>query len=588
MRSVQTCDAGVTVDQWATLVPVVRDGAVRRHMFEDCAHWWALAQYCLVALREIHALELVHLDIKADNICIPYAPALFDPDGAEDRLYPVFTRLALIDFAFSLVSRESLALPLPLGWQKDYDYQSPRLLKALDAGRDGDLEPTRELDWRCDFYSLAAMLKRYLPSDRRGVDDVETGWTSSGYDDARSLIFRLRDTHDRDLPRWRPHPELIDFCAARLDEPGLAGSMQKGWTLGPGEIAAGTATPITPMTPVTRIAIFRRDVSVTPLTHIASPEPIVRPELMGLRAARGDMAAIGSHVLSRPNVNAGRGTKLVLLSLVAGIAASAPSFIGKAEDPLSERASTASVERAAVPPVQPPSSSTDGAAVATPPGADPAKSAGDADDRAVRSQRDDGARIPNPAAGIGASGAPATDESRPVTAEPARRAGNGRRRCASAAIDAGRESFLVVRRDASRARCLECIANARGVRPAGQTPSDEFSVIGTVDCDGQAAWTRSFVGACERAPVRAFVSRGAIDIARSSRSGCDRETVHEGLRQRRCRILRLLANNNDGRKALVHCAPRRDACVCRRGGIDQRAHRFTCVRASGRGGIAGA
>jgi hypothetical protein len=203
MRSVQTCDAGVTVDQWATLVPVARDGTVRGHIFEDCAHWWALAHHCLAALSEIHALELVHLDIKADNICIPYAPADFEPDGAEGRLYPAFARLALIDFAFSLVSRESLALPLPLGWQKDYDYQSPRLLRALEAGRNGDLEPTRVLDWRCDFYSLAAMLKRYLPSDRRDADGLEIGWTSSRYDDARSLIFRLRDTHDRYLPRWR-------------------------------------------------------------------------------------------------------------------------------------------------------------------------------------------------------------------------------------------------------------------------------------------------------------------------------------------------------------------------------------------------
>src|SRR6267154_509992 len=99
LRLVQTYDAGVTVDQWATLLPVSRDGAVRRHVFEDCAHWWALAHYCLTALDEIHALELVHLDIKGDNICIPYGPADFDPDAAGIRLFPVFGRLALIDFA---------------------------------------------------------------------------------------------------------------------------------------------------------------------------------------------------------------------------------------------------------------------------------------------------------------------------------------------------------------------------------------------------------------------------------------------------------------------------------------------------------
>ena len=50
---VATYDAGVTIDQWATLLPLRRDGQLYRHVFEDCAHWWALAHHCLVALKEI-------------------------------------------------------------------------------------------------------------------------------------------------------------------------------------------------------------------------------------------------------------------------------------------------------------------------------------------------------------------------------------------------------------------------------------------------------------------------------------------------------------------------------------------------------
>src|SRR3982750_4186523 len=34
MRQVETYDAGITVDQWATLLPVARGGEVRRHVFE--------------------------------------------------------------------------------------------------------------------------------------------------------------------------------------------------------------------------------------------------------------------------------------------------------------------------------------------------------------------------------------------------------------------------------------------------------------------------------------------------------------------------------------------------------------------------
>src|ERR1700681_5776 len=319
-RLVQTYDAGVTVDQWATLLPVSRDGAVRRHVFEDCAHWWALAHYCLAALDEIHSLQLVHLDFKGDNICIPYGPANFDPD-ASARLYPIFQRLALIDFAFSLVSRENLSTPLPIGWQKDYDYQSPRLLKALDAGRNGDLQPTKELDWRCDLYSLAAMLKRYLPSEDPGG---ETGWTPERFDDARTLIFRVRECHDRDNPNWRPHQQLMDFAGARLAKVDLAASLNYGWVLARAAITDGAASPVTPMT---RIASSTRTVEpIRIATHIMVPTAVT--------AVRGD-----------PRIPAGRHrlwTATVLAPAIVALAAlAAPSLIGEPEGAIVDRARVA-------------------------------------------------------------------------------------------------------------------------------------------------------------------------------------------------------------------------------------------------------
>src|SRR5438477_1122489 len=319
-RLVQTYDAGVTVDQWATLLPVSRDGAVRRHVFEDCAHWWALAHYCLAALDEIHSLQLVHLDFKGDNICIPYGPANFDPE-ASARLYPIFPKLALIDFAFSLVSRENLSTALPIGWQKDYDYQSPRLLTALDAGREGDLNPTKELDWRCDLYSLAAMLKRYLPSEAPGD---ETGWTPERFDDARTLIFRLRECHDRDIPHWRPHQQLLDITGARIGESDLVASLDHGWELARNATASGAASPITPMT---RIAPSIRAVEPARLaTHIVIPTAVT--------AVRG-----------RTPAPARRGTRWRVSALAAAIAAlvalAAPPFIGDPEHPIGDRAGAA-------------------------------------------------------------------------------------------------------------------------------------------------------------------------------------------------------------------------------------------------------
>ncbi len=258
---VQTYDAGVTVDQWATLLPFQRDGHIYRHAFEDCAHWWALAHYCLVALKEIHQLQLVHLDIKGDNVCIPFGPASFDPHAERATLYPLFGQLALIDFAFSLVSGESLTVALPIGWQREYDYQSPRLLEALVEGHDGDLRKTRELDWRCDIYSLAAMLKRYLPDVVTArPPERATGWTSERYDAAKALILSLRRHHDADLPQRLPHQAMIDATGGMLRESDVEQSLAAGWTLARDvTLVSGAASPLTPMTRIAPpIRVFRK------------------------------------------------------------------------------------------------------------------------------------------------------------------------------------------------------------------------------------------------------------------------------------------------------------------------------------------
>jgi hypothetical protein len=336
LRELQTYDAGVSVDQWATLLPVERDGARFRHAFEDAAHWWALAHHTLAALDEIHALALVHLDVKADNLCVPYAPSEFDPGDAEARLTLDFSRLALIDFAFSLVSGERLLTSLPIGWQKDYDYQSPRLLRALDAGRDGDLAPTQELDWRCDFYSLAAMLRRYLPDDVAAPD--ADGWTESRRDDARALILRLRDCHDGEDASQRPHRELMTVTAAHLADPALARSLEAGWSLvrDPAFVATGAwATPLTriaalplPPTRLTRvrstvIAPSRDEPRVfrNPRAVVAQPEP---PVVVALTPAR----------VSTTHVPPGRRLAAASVAAAVIVVAIAAPFVVDAADPL--------------------------------------------------------------------------------------------------------------------------------------------------------------------------------------------------------------------------------------------------------------
>jgi serine/threonine protein kinase len=279
---VQTYDAGITVDHWATLLPVQRDGRSVRHVFEDCAHWWALARHLLLALDAIHELRLVHLDLKADNVCIPASPANFEPGLPGQQLHPRFEQLALIDFAFSLVCGDPLATALPLARQPDYDYQSPRLLAALQASRSGDLRPTRELDWRCDFYSLAALLGRYLPDSDA---PAEAGWTAVRLHHAVDLLRRLHAIHDAELPAERPHADLADDAAALLRDPALAASLARGWT----PDGRSDPTELRSPTPITRIA--------QPLAVAATPAagaPPHRPPRPSPRhwAAMGATAAV--------------------------------------------------------------------------------------------------------------------------------------------------------------------------------------------------------------------------------------------------------------------------------------------------------
>jgi len=276
---VQTYDAGATVDQWATILPVVRGGRLLRHVFEDCAHWWALAHHCLRALSAIHELSVVHLDIKGDNVCIPVWPATFDPQARGTRLQPRFEALALIDFAFSLISRERLSTALPIGWQTEYDYQSPRLLQALEAGRRGDLQPTRELDWRCDVYSLGAMLRRYMPSEDR-LHDATIGWTPDRAAAAKDLILALRDAHDRDGALARPYPALMGMTSERLAEPDMAASLAAGWLLARDmnvtPVAASPRTPLTRLAPSLRVMVSPRAAPQRALREAVPPAALRR------------------------------------------------------------------------------------------------------------------------------------------------------------------------------------------------------------------------------------------------------------------------------------------------------------------------
>ena len=416
---VQTYDAGATVDQWATILPVTRNGRMLRHVFEDCAHWWALAHHCLRALQAIHELSVVHLDIKGDNVCIPVGPAGFDPHGADLRLFPRFADLALIDFAFSLVSRESLTTALPIGWQPDYDYQSPRLLHALEAGRRGDLQPTRQLDWRCDMYSLAAMLKRYLPDDEVVHDPAQAeGWSAAHLQAARELILALREVHDEEATLRHPHARLLERTEARLADPGMATSLAVGWVLARDAnvtpVAATPATPVTRLAPPLRVMLTPRvtiESSVSPAVVRRRPSPQRPPPPPPPSARRGRLLALSA---------------VLLLATVGAVAVGAPEVVDRWAALGAWGRTMSSVARAAFERVQPRSEPPASAAVSgmdpqAPGPATPAPVAGQLDARASKADAGETAQssasAPKADAGVGAQAA--ASDAPPPTVAPA-------------------------------------------------------------------------------------------------------------------------------------------------------------------------
>ncbi|MEO7244081.1 MAG: hypothetical protein ABIX12_02910 [Rubrivivax sp.] len=464
---VQTYDAGITVDHWGTLLPVERDGVSLRHVFEDCAHWWALARHCLIALDAIHEIQLVHLDLKADNVCIPASPAGFDPHVSSAQLSPRFDQIALIDFAFSLVSGEKLVSALPIARQTDFEYQSPRLLDALDAGRRGNLLPTQHLDWRCDIYSLAAMLRRYLPDPEGPLD---CGWTLARHGQARALVRRLLEVHDADRPARRPHADLIVQATRPLDDADLSESLEAAWRLTPGPTSASADA----VTPVTRIAqpvaplVFLAPERASPCGDAAPPAELAVVDLPL------DLAAEEAPVDQAPRRGDARSRRPVWLGACAAVAALGLPLTGDTQraslDTLSARETA--IERVAAEParaaamVAPPATQTAAlpsapavAPTASPPLAltqvDPAADTADEDP----GQADAVPRVPTPAAAHAAAPAVTANRQRATPATDAAA------RAPRDSVRAGSRPAPTASDDVARVRSAPKVAAAPRPRP---------------------------------------------------------------------------------------------------------------------------
>lgn len=297
----ETRHAGPDVGMWLQL-PVQRQGQILPHVLADCAHWLALARATLMTLLEVHKRGFVHLDVKVENFCIPYTPNDYQPDLAQDAaalavaLSPDFSRIRLIDMAFSLwegkVALDDMPLPVnPDADPQQFRYLSQQFRHALREGLKGNLAPTRRLDFRADLYSLGVMLSALLPQQA----EAERGWRAERLKAAKALCRQL-EAYDEDWQRHGdkvpslPHAALLERCETLLQESDLQASLAQGWGLvwqSPTPRHAPTpVTPVTPPTPVSpQVPPWQPDAvpPVGPSQHAVHDSPMPQVEVASSR-----------------------------------------------------------------------------------------------------------------------------------------------------------------------------------------------------------------------------------------------------------------------------------------------------------------
>lgn len=159
-----TQDAGLSLFDWHKLkAGPPGTAAPWRSPFHDPGEVLLLLRACLAALHGIHRLGIVHCDIKAANICLPYVG---NPLG-EDGIRFDYGRLRLIDFAFAVWPHSSgweLEEPLPIDpddARADYFSQGFKRILRRDRGRRPP-NAWQALNGGMDLYALGVMLRKLL------------------------------------------------------------------------------------------------------------------------------------------------------------------------------------------------------------------------------------------------------------------------------------------------------------------------------------------------------------------------------------------------------------------------------------------
>lgn len=251
VTQLETHDAGLDINKWCRIQPRYTDGSTANHPFQHTEQYLQLMRACLVALKEIHKHDIVHCDIKGDNICLIYAPYPYDP-ASDKPVKMAFDKLKLIDFAWSVAPDVALTQPLPISGNTKASYQSPWLKAALIAdNQSGTPNEVKKLDYRVDLYSLGDMAELIVG---KGLTNGAGYVGGKAFDGARRLGPRLKALSMEKKPAIMPHDGLIAEIDGWLKDLPTSNASQREqfFVSSVSPVGKFLATPVTPLVTTTR------------------------------------------------------------------------------------------------------------------------------------------------------------------------------------------------------------------------------------------------------------------------------------------------------------------------------------------------
>lgn len=206
---VDTLDAGLRVADWCGIRPIGVTPS-RQHCLQEVGQFLRLTQACLLALKELHSHGMRHLDIKFDNICLPYTK------NQNNEIEIDFDQVKLIDFDTAIFTRMPLENVLPFSPSSDAtNYQSARLKAAI---RSKDVKQQDTLGFDVDLYALGYMLNTIMNVSLGYPESLSDADQRSLQKDIESVIDNLLQYDTQHCDTTQIHEQLLLQAEALLRE----------------------------------------------------------------------------------------------------------------------------------------------------------------------------------------------------------------------------------------------------------------------------------------------------------------------------------------------------------------------------------